>query len=77
MIVEGIPGRVEDLMTRDPMVIDQNALASGSSPFLKCATYRFAPLYFFRTSGPSEVGYTASCGRLAPRPYHVISARLR
>jgi CBS domain-containing protein len=25
MIVEGIPGRVEDLMTRDPMVIDQDA----------------------------------------------------
>lgn len=32
------------------------AVNGGISPFLKCMTYLFAPLYFLRTSGPSDVG---------------------
>src|SRR5262249_13651715 len=59
------------------IVSDQNPLTGGSSPLLKCITYFFSPLYFLIASGPSEVGYTASCGRFAPRPIAVMNARWR
>src|SRR3954462_12996454 len=59
------------------MVSDQNPFAGGVCPFPKWMTYLLAPLYFFPSASTSEVGYTASCGRLAPRPMAVMNARWR
>src|SRR5262245_58540254 len=59
------------------IVIDQKPSAGGVWPFSKWMTYLFDPSYSLSSASLSEVGYTASCGRFAPSPIAVTSARVR
>src|SRR5262252_4797779 len=57
------------------IVTDQNARTGGVTPLSKWITYLFAPFRVLPSPSTNADGYTASCGRFAPRPTSATTAR--
>ena len=58
------------------MVIDQKAFTGGVWPLSKWITYLCAPSSGWLSASTKSDGYTASAGRLAPRPISATTARV-